>query len=166
MSREGGGDTQVRAEFTVVCWAEPWCADYCCVSEFRGQRCMCAASKSALTTLNLEASNGRRYNISGNWNWEKSALFCFFLLFFVKVENNRRKQLFSPAVASVCKGCFYAALLWLFQARCFWLQRGIGASILCSSDSGLTGWSAVSLIHPRRRSGCLTLCLLMFCFCV
>lgn len=51
MSREGGGDTQVRAEFTVVCWAEPWCADYCCVSEFRGQRCMCAASKSALTTL-------------------------------------------------------------------------------------------------------------------
>lgn len=93
-----------------------------------------------------------------------SIVFCFF--FFVKVENNRRKQLCSPAVASVCKGCFYAALLWLFQARCFWLQRGIGASILCSSDSGLTGWSAVSLIHPRRRSGCLTLCLLMFCFCV
>lgn len=165
MSREGGGDTQVRAEFTVVCWAEPWCADYCCVSEFRGQRCMCAASKSALTTLNLKASNGRCYNISGNWNWEKSALLFFFFFLSWKQQEKTAFQS-SRSRACVCKGCFYAALLWLFQARCFWLQRGIGASILCSSDSGLTGWSALSLIHPRRRSGCLTLCLLMFCFCV
>lgn len=106
MSREGGGDTQVRAEFTVVCWAEPWCADYCCVSEFRGQRCMCAASKSALTTLKPRGLEWKALQHQWKLKLGKVSIVLFFLLFFVKVENNRRKQLFSPAVASVCKGCF------------------------------------------------------------
>lgn len=88
---------------------------------------------------------------------------CMSFFFFQLKTRGENSSEVQPSGASVCKGCFYAALLWLFQARCFWLQRGIGASLLRSSDSGLTGWSAVSLIHPRRRSGRLTMCSLMIC---
>lgn len=60
---------------------------------------MCAASKSALTTLKPQGLEWKALQHQWKLKLGKvSIVFVFFWLFFVKVENNRRKQLFSPAV--------------------------------------------------------------------
>lgn len=162
MSGDWGGDIQVSAEVNVVS-AECSCADYCCVSEFRGQRCFFVVSKSTSTTsrppcfskLMEGASTLVESEIGKNEHCLKSSNFIE-ILYWKQRERTALQS--SRHRASGCEGCFLCRPVVTVPGQVFLIAAWHWS---CSSADGrLWAWST-----RGDAATDLQLCSAMFGFC-